>query len=452
MVSTFLGIQTALRGLLAQQRALDVTSHNIANAGTKGYSRQEALQQTTLALSLPSGGQLGTGVEVTEYRRIRDEFLDVQIRAQTMLQSYHEARRDGLEQVELGLAEPSTSGIGAMLDRYFASWHDVASTPENPSARTALVQSASALAEGFNSLHSQLTTVDSQTQSHVSLTIDELNSIIQRIANVEVPIVNALGSGVQPSNDLLDERDSLVDRLSQLANVTVTTGTGGWLTIKTGTKTLLTGGTPTTINSVSDFVDSGTGVDQLTSGQLKGLVDLSTKISGAGGYIERLNGVAAALMSSVDTLHAAGYALGSSTPSGQRFFSGTDASSIAVNSALAADPLLIAASSQPGEPGNGDNARAIAALQSSATIGGAYRSLVVSIGSDTADARRNADNAKVVTDALENRRQSVSGVSLDEEMANLVRFQRGFQAASRALSAMDDMIDLLISRTGRVGL
>src|SRR5215216_1860894 len=136
-----MGIQTSLRGLLAQQRALDVTNHNVANANTEGYTRQEALLGTTSPLAIPAGGLngngslLGTGVDVMSYQRVRDQFLDLQYRGQSMSLGEKSARSSSLQQVELSLAEPGTNGVSAALDRFWSAWSDLSNSPENPAAR-----------------------------------------------------------------------------------------------------------------------------------------------------------------------------------------------------------------------------------------------------------------------------------------------------------------------------
>jgi flagellar hook-associated protein 1 len=130
-ISTFLGLQTSLRGLLAEQRSLDVTSHNIANANTEGYSRQEATLQTADALALPLAGQLGSGVDVAGYTRIRNSFLDLQYRTQAMQVGAGTTRADGLDQVELRLAEPGDNGIAARLNSFWGAW---ATWPTSPRA------------------------------------------------------------------------------------------------------------------------------------------------------------------------------------------------------------------------------------------------------------------------------------------------------------------------------
>src|SRR5947209_1623630 len=123
-ISTFLGVETALRGLLAQQRALDVTGHNVANANTAGYTRQQVNLQTTAPFLDVGKGLIGTGVDVTGYSRQRDQFLDIQLRAQSMQLGQADARQNGLSQVESNLNEPSDNGISNLLQRYWASWQD----------------------------------------------------------------------------------------------------------------------------------------------------------------------------------------------------------------------------------------------------------------------------------------------------------------------------------------
>ena len=151
-VSTFLGLETTLRGILAQQLALDVTGHNISNANTVGYSRQAAVMAPTEAYTVPGvtrppqAGQLGTGVNVQSYQRMRDEFLDIQYRAQSMRQGSAEAAQDGLRQIEVAVNEPSDTGLNSLLQSYWASWHDVSNAPENLATRQALAQNASTAA------------------------------------------------------------------------------------------------------------------------------------------------------------------------------------------------------------------------------------------------------------------------------------------------------------------
>jgi flagellar hook-associated protein 1 FlgK len=448
-ISSFLGLETALRGILAQQRSLDVTGHNIANANTVGYTREVATLQETTPLRYPPNGQIGTGVDVVSYQRVRDDFLDVQLRAQSMLQGYHQARQDGLQQVELALNEPGDNGVSALLGKFWSAWQDLSNNPEDLPTRQALVQSGASLADSLQSLRSQLSTVDSQTQTNIGLTLSDVNSTVASVAQLDQSIMASVAQGQEPSNDLLDQRDVLLDKLGGLVNLSATKQPDGSMTLKVGSFTLLSAGTANSVASVASFGnDPVTSQPNLTSGKLAGLVSLDATVTG---YQTSLDTIAGSVISAVNGLQSAGYTLYGTAATGP-FFSGTTAADIAVDAGISGDPKLIAASDTAGQAGNAGNALKIAALRGSVGIDGAYTTLITTIGSDSQDAQRNAANATALTDALENRRESVSGVSLDEEMTNLIRFQRGFQASSRALSAMDDMLDTLISRTGRVGL
>jgi len=445
-IGTFLGLQTALRGILAQQQALDVTGHNIANANTVGYTRQEAVLTPTPAYSEPAvsrgpqAGQLGTGVEVTAYKRIRDEFLDTQLHAQTMRQGYYGALHDGLSQVETALAEPSDTGISSLLQSFWSSWQDVSNAPENASTRQALVQNAASLADGFRQLSSQLSTIGTQANANVSSTLGEINGDASSIAQLNDEIMRSQAVGDTP-NDLLDQRDVLVDKLSQLVNVTRVDNADGTIDLKVGTTSLVTGLT------AQARVESDFAAGDITAGKLAGLIQLRDVVVPQ--QLTDLNGIAAQMITKVNALHLSGTDLAGNP--GTAFFAGTNASDIAVSAPILANPSLVAASGT-GAPGDASQALAIAALQNTSTINTDYQRFVTKVGSDSRDATRTFDNAKSLADALESRRESVSGVSLDEEMTNLLKFQRGFQASARALTAMDDMVDLLVSRTGKVGL
>src|SRR4051812_12019579 len=169
-ISTFTGLQTSLRGVLAHQQAIDTTSHNVANANTEGYSRQEAVMSASTPLLLPAGvgngnSMVGTGVSVDAFRRIRTAFLDLQYRAQAMQVGDQETRSRQLDQVEMGLAEPSDTGIAREMAKFWNGWADLTNSPDNPAARQALIDQAKNLASAFKGVDTQLTTVKNQTQA-----------------------------------------------------------------------------------------------------------------------------------------------------------------------------------------------------------------------------------------------------------------------------------------------
>ena len=459
-ISTFLGLETALRGILAQQRAIDITGHNIANASTPGYSRETATLVTTTPFQDTPSGQLGTGVDVQSYQRVRDQYVDVQLRSQMMLKGSYQAQQDGLNQVELTLNEPTDNGLSSLLSKYWAAWQNVTNAPSDMATRQALVQSAQSLAAGFNSLSSQLTTIATQTTQQQNLTVTQVNSIGTQIAALNGSIKAAELAGQQP-NDLLDQRDSMLDTLHTLGNVSFAASAGsagqqGSIDVTFGGQPLVTDTTASTLTLA--------GITP-TSGQLAGMQSVLTSINDpVTGYLKKLNDIASALITSTNAQHALGTDLNGNA--GGAFFSGTDASSIAVTAAVLANPALVAAANgaaTPANPAPGDasNAIKLADIQQSLQLGGppatttidqGYSQLVTTIGSDSQQANQNLSNSTALVNALTNRRSSISGVSLDEEMAQLLQYQRGFQASARALTAMDDMVDQLINRTGKVGM
>src|SRR3954471_16637170 len=189
-ISTFTGIQTSLRGLLAQQRALDVTSHNIANASTVGYTRQEATLAASTPLSVTTSGgahagALGTGVDVQSYRRVRDQFLDLQYRGQSMSLGEQSTRSDALSQVELSMSEPGENGIAARLSEFWGAWSNLSNGASNPAARQAVIDKSRTLAGAVNDLQANLTTARTRAaDEYTSLTASggEINRIASDLA------------------------------------------------------------------------------------------------------------------------------------------------------------------------------------------------------------------------------------------------------------------------------
>jgi flagellar hook-associated protein 1 FlgK len=435
-ISTFLGLQTSLRGLLAEQRALDVSSHNIANANTEGYSRQEATLQTADALALPLAGQLGSGVDVAGYTRIRNSFLDLQYRTQAMQVGAGTTRADGLDQVELRLGEPGDNGIAARLNSFWGAWGDLANQPESGAARQALLEDASTLASSINSLDSGMQTVASQSADELTALTGnggELQQIGRELAGLNGAIRDAQAVGGQP-NDLLDRRDLLLDKLAGLAQVSVADNGSGSIRVTVG-------------GAASPLVDGSSltwPAPAMTSpgGKIGALMNLSSPTGTIASYRGDIATFAQALTTQVNAIY--------NPAAGTDFFAYD-----AATATLSVNPAVTATSLRAGAGATADNGAARAMSELRGATGGPddlYSRLVTRIGTEVADARRSALNATALSNAIEDRRQSAAGVSLDEEMTSLIRFQRGYQAAARAMSTTDDMLDTLINRTGRVGL
>jgi len=435
-ISTFMGLHTSLRGLLAEQRALDVTSHNIANANTLGYSRQEAQLQATDALFEAGSGQLGTGVDVMAYKRIRDSFLDLQYRTQAMQVGAGTTRAGALDQAELRLGEPGDNGIAARLNSFWSSWSDFANTPDSGAARQSLIGDATTLASAVNALDDSLQTVAGQAAAKLAALTGaggELQQIAGELAGINGAIRDAQSVGSQP-NDLFDRRDLLLDKLAGFAQVSVVGDGAGSIRVTLG-------------GAAAPLVDGATLTwppPAMTSpgGTIGALMDLSSPTGTLASYRGEIATFAQALTTQVNAIYQ---------PAAAADFFAYDAGT----ARLSVNPAVTAATVRAGAGAAGDNSAAIALSELRGKSGGPddlYARLVTRIGTEVADARRGASNANVLSNSIEDRRQSAAGVSLDEEMTNLIRFQRGYQAAARAMSATDMLLDTLINRTGRVGL
>ncbi len=439
-ISTFTGLQTALRGILAHQQAIDTTSHNVSNANTEGYSRQEAVLTPSIPLplyGLQTGGigSLGTGVDVQAFRRIRTSFLDLQYRAQGMQVGYQETMSRQLDQVEMALAEPSENGISDQLTKFWNGWADLSNAPDDPAARQSLIDQAKNLAAAFKDLDTQLTTVKNQTLAEYAAVTGaggDVQVLAGEIAQLNVSIKAVVQNGGSP-NDLMDRRDLLLDQLSKLAQVSVTDLGNGSINVKFGDAAL---------NLVNDTTVNWPQTLTAPGGKLGALIDIAKTGGVIDQYRAQLNTVVKTLADNVNALHNGG--------SGVNFFTygaaGTEAGTLAV-----AVTTATVRTSTTGAVGANDIALAIADLRGG-TADDLYTAFVTRVGGDLRNAQRGEANATVLLDAINDRRQSTSGVSMDEEMTNLVRFQRGYQASARAMSTMDQMLETLITRTGVVGL
>jgi flagellar hook-associated protein 1 len=460
-ISSFYGLQTSLRGLLAQQRLLDTTGHNIANASTEGYSRQQAVLAASPALMVPAGAtstgagaMLGSGVDVQNYSRVRDQFLDVQYRGQNANLADWTAQAGALSNAEGALSEPSENGVNNQLQKFWNAWSSLANAPAGSaasSAKQALVSQGQALTEAVKSVGSQLQAVSQQSyaqyQGIVQVPGGQVDQIAKQVADLNKTISQLKTSGDEP-NDLEDRRDQLLDQLSGLGQISVTNLSSGSLQVS-----FVDGSTGATYPVVDDqsAVWAGPPAQDNWSpgGQMGGLLTISKPGGTVDGYLNSLDTFATNLATMVNSAYGGTFLQVGATPAGGTPPQGA-AAGLQVNPALVGNPDSIV----PGSGNSGSNNLALAAsqLRGNTQIDGAYAAFVTKIGSDANEANTQQANAQALTDSIDNRRQSISGVSMDEEMTNLVKFQRAYQASARAMTTMDDMLDVLINRTGKVGL
>ncbi len=467
MPSTFFGLSVALSGLMAQQRALDTVIHNVTNASTEGYSRQRVEFQANDPIYVPAlnravtPGQIGTGVAIADHVRLRDQFVDASLRNSISAHAEFDARSSALAPLDTVLNEPGEAGLQALLSDFWASWQTLSSQPESSGAREAVGRAGAALADGIRSLDADLARAVSDADQRIGLHVIEVNSLAAEINTLNVEIAKVAAVGDRP-NDLLDRRDLLLDKLAKLADISVSEAANGEASVSIGTQLLVDASTDTISALAIDAAGAVTvgGVPStMAGGALRGLVDVRDSIvGGASGFQARLDTFAAALISSINAPHASGFGLDGTT--GNNFFSGADAGTIALDAAVLGSSDKIAAStSVAGLPGNSDNAVALAQIQyatqiiggETTTIDGFYQGLVASVGIEVDQSSRLAAVQLGVLDAARERREAVSGVNLDEEIADMIRYQKSFNAAARLMSAVDEMLDLIVNRLGIVG-
>jgi flagellar hook-associated protein 1 FlgK len=433
-IPSFTGLQTALSGLEASQAAIDTTGENIANANTPGYTRQVVRTAESGSLTIPAlsqqgaGSNLGTGVSISSISRIRNQFLDVQYRAQNTATSNANTNSSQLQQVQTAINEPSTAGLQSVMSKFWSTWSSLATNPTSAAAQQAVIDAGKTLSSTFNSVSTQMSTVQSQAAQQYA-TLTGTNGQVQQdagqIATLNAQIAQATQAGQTP-NALLDQRDNLVDDLSGLAQISVTNQSDGSVTVNFGDAAtpLVNGSTvtwPQTLTSAA-------------GGQLGALLNLSSSTGPIGQLQSSLNAVAGQVISSVNALQP-------SSP----FFSGTSAATIGVSAT--ASTIQTSSSSTSGP----DLAQSIANLSGGAADQ-SYSAFVAQVGDGVQAAENTQTTAQAVLTAVSNQRQSVSGVSLDEEMTNLIQYQQAYQASARVMNAINSTLSTLMSAVGGAGM
>jgi flagellar hook-associated protein 1 FlgK len=451
MTNWFAGIGQAMTGLNAARYGLSVVSQNIENADTDGYTRQTVQQAEVV--TPPTSGLYTTrtylpdlgGVKVASTDRSDDPVLDARVRGEHAQGATADTTASTLSSLDGVLGEPSDTGLSAQLGAFWAAWGTVANSPDSASARTVVLQNAQGVASTLHSLSASIGDVASSTAASLGSDVTRANSAATQLAtlNGQIAIANALHNNV---NDLVDKRDVLLDQLSKLVGGTATIGANGAATVTVGGQTLVSGVTASSmsVDASNNVSVGGTGVT-LTGGSAAARVTLLT--STIPSYQAQLDSVANTFAAQGNAIQAAGYDL--SGNSGSPLFSGTGAAGITV---ALTDPNGIAASATPG--GNLDGSNALQASQSGGSPSGAdaaFASLVGVIGSASALASQQQSTQAAVVSNVDALHASTNGVNYDEEVSNLMTYQHAFQASSRVLTAIDQMLDTLINHTGVVG-
>jgi flagellar hook-associated protein 1 FlgK len=453
---TFFGLELASRALQSMQLAMNTTGHNLANINTPGYSRQRVNLATTDPWVLQGIKTLfvGSGVRVDSIQRIRDIFLDGRIAATSSEYQRLNTLYQRLTQVEDTFGEPTDAGLSRQITAFFNAFQELSTNPENVGIRASVYQQAEGIARSFRQLASRLDEIFAEMNERVRATSNEINFIARSIADLNAKIRHNKALGTMPG-DLLDARSNLIEKLSEYVGARTTEMSDGTVRISLGDFVLVEAEHANVLPDGVDYVNKrltdGANVQaHVTGGSLRGLMDAMEYIRT---YRARLDTLAGELVNRVNAIHETGYGLDGN--SGYRLLEGTDALTIRVSDDVA-DINHIAAGNTDA-PGDGNKALEIARLRQTPlagldnkTIPDYYNALVAELGEHTRSASIGQDNQKIILQNLQAEREAVSGVNMDEEMANLLRYQRSYQAAAHLVNVMDAAIaDMLAALVGR---
>lgn len=467
-------LSSARLALNAQTIAMETASHNIANASVAGYSRQRVDMQANIPMYTPSG-TVGTGVIIANIQRVRDSMLDTNYRSQAAQSGGYATQRDLLTRIGGVFGEPSDTGLSSTLDQFYSAWSDLANSPNSSAAKSVVQERGGQLASMLNRFSGDLAGISSDATSQVANQVNLLNRYASQVADLNKTIVAAESSG-QSANDARDMRDRALDEMSKIAPMRALEAPSGAVGVYLGGM------------SIVDGVSTRPLALDATGGSLAlKIAGASTTISSPGGSLGAALGVinsdipnakaeldhlAASLVAKINAVHQSGWsqagdALGISNwdstapPTGSKvnFFdpAKTTAASISLSIQVASNASYVAAGNVQNGTGNNAVANALTSLRSdtstilkpgSASIttsfGEYYRDLVTRVGVSTS----NADSAATVYETLaqqaDSQRESVSGVSTDDELIDLTKRQQAYSAAARVITAASDMSQTLL--------
>ena len=551
MASTFFGLGVAYSGLSANQMALNTVSHNIANANTPGFARQRLTMQANSPDTFPSvPGTIGKGVGMDNVQQIRDLFLDEKYRGENTKLGEYSALSSVYSTLEAIFNEPSDSGITTVMDEFFSALHELNKAPESLTTRALVRQRSIALQEAIGGLSESLEREQKNLDFEIEVVSTQINGYAKQIADLNETIYQTELNG-QKANDLRDQRNLVLDKLSELVDINYYEDDMGRFYVDVTGRALVSHydydqlkviertsrDNPFDLDRLNDLEwESGSTFDT-TGGKLKALIDMRDNIDGEQKgipyYVDKLNQFADTLVTEINRVHKSGYDLNAETgtnlftinnmttaefedyllTSGFNGQAGVDVSNAVtagtagltdeekinekihenITAILENNPAyegksikfvqgkyivvdriqakeltlakdiemdldkIAASATAEGAPGDGGNALDLAEVRHNT---GLYawgspddflKSLISNLGVDAQDAIRNEDNETVLLKQIEFNRQSIMGVSLDEEMTNMIKFQQAYNASARMINVIDEMIDLVVNRLGTVG-
>jgi flagellar hook-associated protein 1 FlgK len=470
-MSTFSGLNTAMSGLNAARLAMETAGNNLANVGTAGYTRQRAefvsagsVASTGLIASRPGVGQ---GVVLTGIARLADAHLDARVRGTVALAAQSDTRAEGLSNLEGVLREPGENGLSSLLNDFWAGWEDVANQPGESAPAAVLLERAKAVVNRIGQSHNEISDQWSAQRQSVDTMVHDVNAAASAVAGLNSQIRTSIASGGAP-NALLDQRAVLTQNIAELSGATVRELPDGTVDVLIDGNALVTGSTVRPLEVTGSATMEGPeaptlqwahrpGAVALQGGRLAGAVALLAPAddAGTGGPLAEaarsLDNIALNLADKVNTAQANGKTVEGKM--GSPFFefigSNSPALSLSVKATGAKD---LATAGPKGEGLDGSNATEISKLGASPDGPDAmWAEMVIKIGTATKTEAQQSVSTAVAAAGAVNAQLSVSAVSLDEENVALIANQHAFQGAARVMTAIDEMLDTLINRTGLVG-
>ena len=459
-------LNTSYDSLQGFQFAIDLTGANIANVNTPGYSRQRAVFESVGALDVNSV-RAQVGVQIAGVERIYDAYLNNQVIDQSQVVGYNQAKSDILDRVE-GIFAENGGAASDVMNKFWNAWSELATNPQGQVERENLLAAAQDMTAKFRSLDSELTKLAQDADENIANTVIRVNDYLSQIADLNKTIIVDGAQDNGNSNILKDRRSELLTQLSGLVDINYVEDNNGAANVLLANGKPLILGTNTFSLAVTNPAGSVAVVyqndpnDNLTQalsqgrkGKLAALLETESQI--VPDYKGKLNAVADAIVRTVNTQHRLGY--DNSGNAGGDFFMPSPtpltptkdaARNFQVSAAVSSDVNKIAASATVND--DGENALALGAIKdksvvingNTATISNNYASLIGQIGRDVAYAKSSLDHQTAIMDQFSNRREATSGVSLDEEMMNLIKYQMAYNASGKLVNTANQMMDTLM--------
>lgn len=465
-MSTFSGLNSAYSGLVAARRGLDVVGQNVANVNTPGYTRQRVTTSAAPALAqvgrFSSGVSVGQGVGVDGIARLGSLQLDTRVRSTAAVAGFTAVRANAFAALEQGLKEPGKNGLSASLQEFSAAWQGVVSKPGDNTSAAVVIDQAQELAvklrTGYDDVAAQWNSLHADLQDMTS----ELNAAAGQVADLNAQIRSTLAAGGN-ANELLDQRSAAITTLSALSGATVRESRDGMVDVLVDGNALVSGDSARRLEVSGDrtmgagtgpvvtWSHRGDGLDARAAvgGEMGGAVSMLASARAGGGLAaaaESYNAVARGLADSVNAVHRTGHTTEGTT--GLAFFSYDPADPARSLAVVPKDASGIAAGAAGKGPLDTSVADAISKLDSADKL---WASFVTSTGAATRTELQQANLASVAAVGAQDAQLANASVDLDEENVNLLAYQHAYQGAARVMTAIDEMLDTLINRTGIVG-